>query len=188
MPLSSFTFIPLSLMVFLLIGCGTAQTSNWYGFTDALGTGSEVRPAQSFFNWRGEIDVHLTKAADPEWDPQTPPQYPYAGILMQLKPSGKPVDLSRSAGLAIEYRLSGTISLMVMQENMSAGREYRVDLPPQSDFALVSLAWEDFKQPSWVAAPKPMDLSRVVGISFLNSSTEQTTAHLTIRKVSFPGL
>ncbi len=187
MPLRAFTIIAPGLLVFLLIGCGTAQTSYWYGFTDALGTGSEVNPTQTYFNWRGDIEVHLTKAADPAWDPQAPPQYPYAGILMQFKPSGKPEDLSRSTGLAIEYRLSGTVSMMVKQENMPAGREYRVNLPPQSDFTLVSFAWTDFKQPSWVATPTPLDSSRVVGISFLNNAKERTTAHLTIRKVSFPG-
>ncbi len=188
MPLRALTIIPLGLLVLSLIGCGAAQTSNWYGFTDALGTGSEVNPTQKYFNWRGDIEVHLTKAADPAWDAQAPPQYPYAGILMQFTPSGKPVDLSRSRGMTIEYRLSGSVSMMVMQENIPAGREYRVQLPPQSDFALVSLAWADFKQPSWVATPTPVDLSRVVGISFLNNSTKQTTAHLIVRKVSFPEL
>ena len=188
MPLRAFIIFPLCLLALSLIGCGTVQTSNWYGFTDALGTGSEVRPTKTYHNWRGDIEVHLTKAADPAWDPQAPPQYPYAGILMQFKPSGKPLDLSRSTGLEIEYRLSGTVSMMVMQSDMPAGREYRVNLPPQRDFTLVSLVWTDFKQPSWVAAPTPMNLSRVVGISFLNSSQKQTTAQLIIRKVSFPGL
>lgn len=184
----SFIIFPLSLLVIWPIGCGTVQTSNWYGFTDSLGTGSEVRPAQSLYNWRGEIEVHLTKAADPAWDPRAPQLYPYAGILMQFKPSGKPVDMVSATGLAVEYRLEGNVSLMLMQEGMPAGREYRVDLPPQRDFARVYFAWDAFQQPSWVTAPTPKDLSRVVGIAFLNRSKQRSTAHLTVRKVSFPGL
>ena len=175
------------LYIYLSTGCGIVQTSNWVSFIDNLGTGSNVQPAEALFNWRGDIEVSLTKAADPQWMPNQSLKYPYAGILMQLNRSGEPVDISAATGLSIEYRLAGHVSLILKQKKIDAGREYRVDLPPQEAFGFASYQWDDFKQPSWVNATTQLDLSEVVGIAFMNSSKDQSTAQLSIRKIIFPG-
>ena len=171
----------------VLSGCGIAQNSYWYGFSDSLGTGSKVQPSEVFINWKGELEVSLTKAADPEWNPDKNIEYPYAGVLMKFNKTDKPVDLSASTGVAIEYRLSGTVEVMIKQKNIRTGREYRMNLPPQEGIALAYFPWESFHQPSWVDKPSPMDLTQVVSLAFMNGSKKQSTAHLTIRKIFFAG-
>ena len=179
----------LAMTIILTIsGCGIVQTSQWVSFTDNLDTGSEVNPAEALRNWRGDIEVSLTKAADPQWLPDKTLKYPYAGILMQFKRSGESVDISASEGLAIEYRLAGRVSLILKQKNIDAGREYRIDLAPQKEFSLAFFPWNRFEQPLWVDSPKRLDLSQMVGISFMNSSKEQSTAQLSVRTITFPGL
>ena len=180
------TLFLISLLLLWLIGCGTLQTSNWVGFTDSLGTGSAIHPAEGYFNWRGEVEVRLTKADDPEWNPKNTPEYPYAGIMMRFRRSGKSVDISDSEGLVIVYKLDGRVDLVLHQANVAAGREYRLELPPQDDFARVYFSWDLFQQPSWVDPPTPMNLSQAVGIAFMNSAQKQSTAHLTISRISFP--
>jgi len=184
--LNNFTLALLT--IFIIAGCGIVQTSSWVSFTDNLGTGSEVQPTEALFNWRGDVEVRLTKAADPQWMPSTTVKYPYAGILMQLKRSGGSVDISAATGLAIEYRLIGRVSLILKQKNIDAGKEYRVDLSPQEEFRVASYQWDNFEQPPWVNSPTRLDLSQIIGISFMNSSTDQSTAHLSVRKIVFPGI
>jgi hypothetical protein len=136
---------------------------------------------------QGEVDVSMTKPADPEWVPNTTLEYPYAGIMMMFRKSGKPIDISDATGLILEYRSEGTISLILAQKDIPSGSEYRLNLPPQKDFTVSQFSWQDFKQPSWVDTSVPLNLMSIAGIMFTNSSQKQSTARLTIRQVSFPG-
>lgn len=179
--------ILICLLPFLLNSCGTVQTSSWFAFTDSLGTGSNVYPSKVLITLKGDVKVVMTKAKDPEWVPNKKLDYPYAGIVMKFRETDKTIDISASTGLSLEYRLEGKVSLMLAQKDIPAGREYRLDLSPQKDLALVHYSWKDFKQPSWVDDPTPMNLKQITGIMFTNSSKERSTARLTIRQMSFPG-
>lgn len=138
-------------------------------------------------NWRGDADVSMTKAADPKWIPNKKLDYPYAGVMMMFRATGETMDISAASGVTLEYRSEGNISLLLAQKDIHAGREYRLVLPPQEDFAIVNFTWNEFKQPSWVNAPTAMNLKKMVGLMFTNSSKKKSTAKLTIRQISFPG-
>lgn len=162
-------------------------SSSWVAFTDSLGIGSEVNPSKVLTSLKGDVDVSMTKAADPAWVPNKELDYPYAGIMMMFRQSGKAMDLSAASGLTLEYRSTGKISLILSQKDIEAGEEYRRQLPAQEELAVVHFRWEDFQQPSWVHTPKAMDLKQIGGVMFTNSSKVHSTAKLTIHKVSFPG-
>ena len=182
-----FTCILVSMLLILLSGCGIAQNSQWYAFTDNLGTGSQVQPAKGLMNSDLNIDVRMIKATDPEWHPNTTPEYPYAGIVMFFKRSKQSVDISAAQGLTVSYQLVGDVTIMLGQEGIPAGEEYRAVLPPRANISEVYIPWKNFIQPSWVDNPVPLDLTRVVNIMFLNSSKKHSTATLTISDISFPG-
>lgn len=185
---SRFTIsILVSLLPFLASSCGTLQSSRWIAFTDSLDKGSKVEPSKVLVNIRGNVHVSMTKPADPEWVPHTILKYPYAGIMMMFRKSGKPIDISDATGLILEYQSKGTISLILAQKDVPAGSEYRLNLPSQKDFTVSQFSWQDFKQPSWVYTSAPLNLMSIAGIMFTNSSPKQSTARLTIRQVSFPG-
>lgn len=179
--------ILVNLLPFLAISCGTLHSSSWVSFTDSLDRGSKVEPSKVLLNIQGKIDVSMTKPADPEWAPNTTLDYPYAGIMMMFRQSGKPIDISDATGLVLEYRSEGTISLILAQTDVPAGSEYRLNLPPQKDFTISQFSWQDFKQPSWIDTSAPLNLTSMAGIMFTNSSQKQSTARLTINQVSFPG-
>jgi hypothetical protein len=183
----SLLYVLIALLPFLLNSCGIVQSSSWVAFTDTLGLGSEVQPSGVLVTLRGDVDVSMTKAADPEWVPNKKLEYPYAGIMMMFRQSGKAMDLSAASGLTLEYRSTGKISLILSQKDIEAGEEYRLGLPAQEELAVVHFSWEDFQQPSWAHTPKVMDLKQIGGVMFINSSKVQSTAKLTIHKVSFPG-
>lgn len=161
--------------------------SSWVAFTDSLGRGSRVEPSRVLVNLRGEVDVRMTKSADPEWTPGVDAEYPYAGIMMMFHLSGKTEDLSSATGLTLEYRSEGTISLLLAQKGVLAGTEHRLPLPPQEEFTVLCFPWQSFHQPSWVENPVPMNLQSIAGVMFTNSSPEQSTAALAIRQVDFSG-
>ena len=172
-------------MILSLNNCGTAQVSSWVSFTDSLNVGSEVKPSKVLVTLRGDVDVLITKGADPEWVPDKKLEYPYAGIMMMFRQPVKTMDLSAAAGISIEYRSTGKISLLLSQKGLDAGREYRLDLPPQEEFTVSHFSWIHFQQPSWIETPEPLDLKQIAGIMFTNSSKEHSTARLTIRQLSF---
>lgn len=182
-----FTCILVIMLLLFLSGCGIAQNSQWYAFTDSLGTGSQVQPAKGLMNSDLDIDVQMTKAADPKWDPNTDPEYPYAGIVMFFKRSKQSVDISAAQGLTLSYQLAGEVTIMLGQEGIPAGKEYRAVLPPSGNISEVHIPWKNFTQPSWVNNPVPLDLTRVFNIMFLNASKKHSTAKLTISDLSFPG-
>ena len=168
----------------LLCGCGRVSTSNWIAFADSMGTGSKVSPFR-VVNLRGQEDVIITKAADPEWQPDIQLEYPYAGVMMQLHRSGGCANLSETSMLSLDYTLQGKISMGAVQENMKAGEEHRVELPPHDDFTVEQFSWDQFRQPDWVSDKRDIDLSCLTSIMFINSSEHLSQAHLVIREIEF---
>ena len=168
----------------LLYGCSRVSTSTWIPFADSLGTGSGVSPFR-IFNLRGDVDVTISKAADPEWKPDTKLEYPYAGIMMQLHRTGLCVDLSETSMVTLEYKLHGNISMRVIQDNMKVGEEHRVELFPHGDFTTEQFHWDQFMQPDWVKDKQDIDLSCLTSIMFTNSSKQLSQAHLVIRNIEF---
>ena len=179
------TYIFIVLLSLIVNSCGTVGSSSWVAFTDSLDIGSEVKPSKVLTNLRGDVDVSMTKAAEPEWVPNKELDYPYAGIMMMFRESVKTMDLSAASGLTLKYLSTGKISLILSQKDIEAGEEYRHHLPAQEELAVVHFRWEDFQQPSWVHTPKAMDLKQIGGVMFTNSSKVQSTAKLTIHKVFF---
>lgn len=182
----SLQFITLVALTIFIGGCGKVQSSYWIAFADSLGTGSKVEPKEVLFTWKNDIEVSITKAADPEWRPNVQLDYPYAGVLMRFQRSGKSVDLSAATAIHLEYQLEGEISMRLVQDNIEAGKEYRIELSAQKEFAIVVVDWEEFAQPDWVADKQELDLTRLSSIMFTNSSKEHSTANLKIRTMDFP--
>jgi hypothetical protein len=174
----------LSLLCCLLLpACGLVQTAQWDSFADDLGTGSQVAPSSGLFTLEGDVEVEITKAPEPEWDEDNPPDYPYAGVSMKLRRSGKAVDLSAVQRLTLEYRLQGTVDLLLVQEGIGPGSEYRLCLPEQAEYGSQSFTWQDFVQPSWVEKPTALDLTRITGFMFSSAAKEMETASLRVRQI-----
>ena len=168
----------------LMIGCSRVATSNWVSFADSLEKGSEVTPYR-IFNFKGEVDVVITKAADPEWKPDVTQDYPYAGVMMRLHRSGVCVDLSKTSTVTLDYKLVGEISMRTVQENIKAGQEHRLELVPHDEFTVEEFRWDQFMQPDWVEDKQDIDLACLTSIMFTNSSKELSQAHLVIRNIEF---
>lgn len=170
----------------VLTGCGMSSSAHWDTFADSLGLGSEVVPKQGLVNLSGIVEAHITKSQNPEWVEGKELDYPYAGIVMKFWRSGKSIDVSQSSGLSIEYLLKGNISMKLIQQGISPGREYRIDLPPQGLFQVKHFSWERFTQPVWVKQSTPLDLNNLTGLMFTNSTEENSTAYLAIKEIMFP--
>ncbi len=161
------------------------SSAHWDSFTDSLGKGSEVIPRHGLVTLNGIVEARIKKSDNPIWVPGKNLDYPYAGIMMKFWRSGKSIDVSQSSGLSIEYVLEGHISLKLVQKDIPAGQEYSVELPPQNGFHVVQLPWERFAQPGWVKNSIPLDLSKLTGIMFTNSTEKASTAYLAIRNIMF---
>lgn len=170
----------------LLNSCTMVQSSMWTSFVDDLDTGSKIEPESPYLNVDGELHVKITKAASPDWVPGKELDYPYAGIMMFLAGWGKPLDVSEAEGLLIEYRLTGSLSLKLKQQGIPAGREYMIELEPNDTYTTRMIPWSDFAQPKWVQDPVALNLREIVGLMFVNSSAELSTAELSIRSISLP--
>ena len=161
------------------------QTSMWTSFVDDLDTGSKVEPERTLINAEGVLNVRITKAASPEWEPDKELDYPYAGVMMFLRGWGKPMDLSEADGIIIEYRLSGDLSLKLIHQDIPAGAEYMIKLNPSEEYTTVQIPWSDFSQPTWIQDPFELNLSEMIGLMFTNTSEQLATAELSIRTISF---
>lgn len=54
---------------------------NWWTTVDVLGTGSAISPAKDFITPEGNIELTMSKAPDPEWEPDSQAdKYPYVGL------------------------------------------------------------------------------------------------------------
>lgn len=181
--------IAVLLILLLVVGslscCSMVQTSMWTSFVDELGTGSMVEPERNLINADGVLNVRITKAASPEWVPDKELDYPYAGIMMFLRGWGKPMDLSAADGIIIEYRLNGRLSLKLKQQGMSAGGEYLVELKPTDNYVTRHIPWSDFAQPKWIQEPVELNLAGLIGLMFVNTSEQLSTADLSIKNISF---
>jgi hypothetical protein len=169
----------------LLTGCSMVQSSMWTTFVDDLGTGSKVVPERMLIDSNGVLNVRITKAANPKWVPGKDLDYPYAGVMMFLRGWGKPMDISESDELIIEYRLSGKLSLKLKQKDIPAGREYLVELEPSDVYITRQIPWSDFSQPSWVQEPVALNLTEMIGLVFTNTSEQHSSAELSVRNISF---
>ena len=175
----------LLLVVGSLSSCSMVQTSMWTSFVDDLGTGSMVEPERNLINAEGVLNVRITKAASPEWVPDKELDYPYAGIMMFLRGWGKPMDLSEADGIIIEYRLNGRLSLKLKQQGMSTGGEYLVELKPSDKYVTRHIPWSDFAQPQWIQDRVDLNLAELIGLMFVNTSEQLSTADLSIKNISF---
>ena len=180
-----YTLLLLWLVIGLLTGCSMVQTSMWTSFVDDLDTGSKVEPERTLIDAEGILNVHITKAASPEWEPDKELEYPYAGVMMFLRGWGKPMDLSEADGVIIEYRLSGDLSLKLIHKDIPTGAEYTTKLEPCEEYTTVQIPWSNFSQPTWIQNPVELNLSEMIGLMFANTSEQLSTTELSIRSVSF---
>ena len=179
------TLILLLLVISSLSGCSMVQSSMWTSFVDDLGTGSKVEPERTLINAEGVLNVSITKAASPKWDPNKELDYPYAGVMMFLRGWGKPMDLSEAGGIIIEYRLSGTLNLKLKQKDIPTGAEFMVTLEPSDEYITRHIPWSDFSQPSWIQDRVDLNLTELIGLMFTNTSEKLSTADLSVRTISF---
>lgn len=160
----------------------------WSTFTDNLDTGSSIMPSQNIFTPAGDIEVNMQKAEDPTHKQTAKISYPYVGVGMKFNNNGNPVDLANAKNLLLTYRLSGPVSLLLMQKGIKAGEEFRINLVPAKDYRQAKLNWKDFYQPDWVSIQQSFDLSEVTGIQFQIASPKQMNVDLGIRNIKFSGI
>ena len=181
---------PLRLFVLVTVlvcaGCVTKpQFRGWSSYVDQLETGSLIEPSRKFFTDSGDVEVVMTKASDPDADEQNP-SYPYVGLQLRF-PGRQPADLSDAENLVLTYKLSGPMSLLLAQENIAPGNEFRLELPPASEYSEIHLNWSDFSQPDWVSPRSTLDRTRLTAVKFQITTPEDNTAQLGVRRLEFPG-
>lgn len=157
----------------------------WDAFVDELNIGSTIYPEQIFFTSNGDIEVNMQKAKESKSSENKELFYPYVGIRMKFNPDEKSIDLNHTKQLFLTYRLSGKLSILLSQEGIEAGEEFRLELPEMQDYQDITLQLESFKQPTWVREKQDLDLSNITGLKFQIISSEQATADLGIRKIKF---
>ena len=162
------------------------QFRSWVSYADQLGTGSMVDPSRGFVTDTGDIEVTMKKAPDPEPDENNPPPYPYVGIQLQF-PGRQPADLSDAESIVLTYKLKGPMSMLLSQDNIAPGSEFRVGLPAAADYTAISLDWADFSQPDWVSPRSTLDRKRLTGVKFQITTPESNTAELGVRRLEFLG-
>jgi len=160
----------------------------WDTYVDTLGSGSKIQPASQPFNKAGEIQVAMTKAPDPMLDGNNIPQYPYVGIGMEFEKPAKPLDLTHCEKIILTYKLTGPISMILAQGEITAGSEYRVDLPENENYSEFPLDWKDFNQPEWANVKQPLALDKITGVKFQINSPDYSHAEIVIKNIEFIGI
>ena len=164
----------------------TPLFEKWWTFVDDLGTGSQIKPDRHFITTEGDIEVTLTKAADPDWIEQdSPSKYPYVGIGTYFELSGSPVDLSEVENIRLIYKLDGPVSLVLSQYGIKTGNEFIFDLPYAEEYTELAIKWSDFKQPLWANRNTGLDIRKITGISFQIRTVYGGTANLGIHSLIF---
>ena len=179
--------LALLVIVMLITGCSSTDKFylktgflTWDTFADQLGTGSSVTEAKSILTGDGDAEIRLVKAEHPAED-STDKKYPYSAVFFRFNKTHDPVDLSGYKEIHLEYRLSGQLCLMLAQEGIPSGQEYRVELPSHEKYTQSVFSLEDFAQPEWVTKPYPLDLKKISGVKFRITAHEKTTSILGIR-------
>lgn len=159
----------------------------WYTYMDSYGIGSSINPAEHFFIPEGNIEVNLKKAARQLVENDETYLFPYVGIGMQFNDPPVATDLTDAGSIILIYKLSGPVSLILIQEGISPGEEYRVNLSPTDKYTKFVLYWSDFSQPDWVNQNHPLDLTKIKGVHFQVNSDNNAEANLGIRSIIFKG-
>jgi len=162
--------------------------NHWDTFVDNLGSGSSITPTWDFFTDTGDIEVKMHKAADPSPNESTPEPYPYVGIGMEFDHPTKTVDLTDAENIVLTYKLSGPVSLLLVQDGIKEGEDFRVDLPPAEEYTEKTINWDDFYQPAWISKQQTLDFSHITGIKFQLTTPEQSSAVFGIKSIRFTGL
>jgi hypothetical protein len=150
----------------------------WQVHADDLKTGSRAE-----FNITNEINNNelvatLIKAS--EMNVNGP--YPYSSLGINFL---NPLNLSDTKGITLHYALSGNLDVLIMQEGLEQGQEYRCHLPNTETYRKFTCQWTDFKQPFWAHDKQALNRTRITGLRFQSTISDATESVLKLRSVEF---
>src|SRR5262249_19296537 len=127
------------------------------------------------------------RAPKPPYRPQA--RYPYAGLAVFVSPDKRATSLRDVERLLLEYRLSGPVEIVLEQEGVAPGREFRAPLPATETFQTVMLRFDrgSFQQPDGDGAPSSLKDHPLVGIKFQVSGEDGGIARFVVRRVELFG-
>ena len=153
----------------------------WTTFTDTLDTGSWITFATLHplpFTKEGMLEIEMGLGT-PKGS-----EYPFTGLDMRFTFDRAVVDHSGADGVTLTYRLEGPADLLLSQQGMPPGQEYRISLPPSSNYTTRTFPWSAFQQPAWVAEQREMATSKLTGLK-LTATAPEETVRLGIGPVAF---
>ena len=86
-------------------------------------------------------------------------------------------------GVEIEYSLDGKMTLLLDQDGIRAGHEYRVQLEPSTGFKKMFFPLTSFKQPSWTKQNQPLLSYKVKGMKLQLDTDKLATSDIAVRSI-----
>ena len=161
----------------------TLRSSNyyWYLFKDKLGTGSNIHFDVDSFGNDGTISIHLIKGKNHQNNSKT--AYTFVGVdIVPVQNADLPCQ-DCQLGVEIEYSLDGNMELMLKQDGIKSGHEYRTQLPSTTRFKKSFFPLSSFKQPSWTRQNQPLLGHEITGMKLQLVADGPATSHIDVRSI-----
>jgi len=161
----------------------TLRTSNyfWYLFKDKLGTGSNIHFDVDSFENDGIVSIHLIKGENLRANLKT--AYTYVGVDIVPEPDANLPCKDCLLGIEVEYSLDGNMELMLKQDGIRSGHEYRIQLEPFSEFNKMFFPLSSFKQPAWSKQNQPLLGHEISGMKLQLVADGPATSHISVRSI-----
>jgi hypothetical protein len=158
-----------------------ALDHHWYLFKDSLDTGTNIQFVFDDDNQNNSISITMTKGNDVNDTENTSYAYVGASVIPDQMPDSVCDDCV--LGVEIEYCLDGELSLLLEQDGMIPGQEYRVKLEATKKINKRFFPLSLFVQPSWVEQKYQLSSKYITGMKLLMDSEIPTTSNIDIHSI-----
>jgi len=158
-----------------------ASNHYWYLFKDKLYTGSNIYFNVDSFEKDGIISIRMTKGKVLRENSKI--AHSYVGVdIVPAQDAGLLCE-DCLLGVEIEYSLDGKMTLLLDQDGIRAGHEYRVQLEPSTGFKKMFFPLTSFEQPSWAEQNQPLLSYKVKGMKLQLNTDKLTTSDIAVRSI-----
>lgn len=158
-----------------------ASNHYWYLFKDKLYTGSNIYFDVDSFEKDGIISIRMTKGKVLRENSKI--AHSYVGVdIVPAQDAGLPCE-DCLLGVEIEYSLDGKMTLLLDQDGIRAGHEYRVQLEPSTGFKKMFFPLTSFKQPSWAKQNQSLLSYKVKGMKLQLDTDKLATSDIAVRSI-----
>ncbi|NLB62836.1 MAG: T9SS type A sorting domain-containing protein [Fibrobacter sp.] len=163
----------------------------WGVYVDKIGSTVSPDAGESPVVIEGGINVakaDMTVLAEPTWVEGADLEYPFVGMMMQLKTTGTE-NLSAVTAIKLTYKSSGNIRMALEQTGLGDGAEYGIDLTPQATLTTVTIPISTLAQPDWVSGTqvKAINMAATKQVKWELKESTGGTGSITISGIEFVG-